>query len=68
MSNVTDENKISYKYPVLKNINDFECDEACSCRFNSERTLRDKMDYEVFVLGKNIKLEPLKIVIYSQKY
>ena len=60
--------KTCYDYPRLKNVNNFECDEACSCRFNSARSVKDKMDYEVYVLGKNIKLEPLKVQKYVQKY
>ena len=44
------------KYRDMTNINEFVCDQKCICRGTDERSNRDKMDYEIYVLGKKIDL------------
>lgn len=49
-----------YDYTDLKNLTDYQCDQPCICRFTSERSTKDRMDYDVFVLGQNITLPLMK--------
>jgi hypothetical protein len=49
-----------YTYSDLKNLTNYECDQTCMCRASNERSVRDRMDYDVYVLGKNVNLQPEK--------
>lgn len=40
------------KYTDLKNITNYECDNYCSCRFTNERSTKDRLYYDWFVLNK----------------
>lgn len=39
-------------YVPLKKVNDFGCGPKCIDRFNDERSVKDKMYYDHFVLNK----------------
>jgi hypothetical protein len=55
-------------YSQLKNVNDYTCDLPCLCRFNvDERSDKDKMYYDWFVLQKPMKL-PMNGVIPNPSF
>ena len=41
-------------YTPLDKTMDYDCGSKCLCRFNHERTVKDRMYYDIFVLGKNV--------------
>ena len=43
-------------YSDLKDTTDYTCDQACLCRFTGERSDKDKLYYNWFVLGQPMKL------------
>lgn len=45
-------------YSDLKNTVDYSCDNYCSCRFTNERSDKDKLYFDFFVLGKPMNLKP----------
>jgi hypothetical protein len=45
-------------YSTLQNTTDFSCDQPCLCRFNEERSDKDKMYYNWFVLKQPMQLPP----------
>jgi len=49
-----------YEYTDLKNLTNYQCDQPCICRFTNERSTKDKMYYDIFVLGKNVNIPPQK--------
>jgi hypothetical protein len=51
-----------YRYSDLKHVDDYSCNHECTCRDSSERSDRDKMNYNFYVLGKPMNLENAKIV------
>jgi hypothetical protein len=42
------------KYVDLEETKNFTCDQPCICRFNNERSVKDNMYYDWFVLNKPI--------------
>lgn len=50
-----------YTYTKLKNLTNYECDQQCLCRNTSERSTKDRMDYDVYVLNQNIQLPLQKV-------
>lgn len=45
-------------YSSLANTTNYSCDQKCSCRFSNERSTRDKLNYDWYVLGKPMNLPP----------
>jgi len=45
-------------YSDLENTTHYDCDQHCSCRNTTERSDKDKMYYNYFVLGKPMNLQP----------
>lgn len=45
-------------YSSLQNTTDYSCDNYCSCRFTNERSDKDTMYYNFYVLGKPMNLKP----------
>lgn len=45
-------------YSSLANTTNYSCDQKCSCRFSNERSTRDKLNYDWYVLGKPMSLPP----------
>lgn len=41
-------------YSQLKDTQHFNCDQACLCRFSGDRSTKDKMYYDWFVLDKQM--------------
>jgi hypothetical protein len=41
-------------YSQLKDTQNFNCDQTCLCRFTGERSTKDKMYYDWFVLDKPV--------------
>jgi hypothetical protein len=50
-------------YSELQNTTHYSCDQKCLCRFNDDRSSKDKMYYNWFVLNQNMVLPPS----YTQK-
>ena len=48
---------VANDYRDLNGLTNYSCDQKCLCRFNSERSTKDKMDYDIYVLGKQVNLE-----------
>ena len=48
------ENKNSYS--DLQNLTNYCCDQECLCRFTGERSVKDQMYYNWFVLDKPVNL------------
>lgn len=46
------------KYSPLTETNDFGCGPKCIDRFNKERSVKDMMYFNHFVLGKPMHLQP----------
>lgn len=44
------------KYLPLDQTTKYDCNQPCICRFTSERSNRDVMDYDYYVLNKPIDL------------
>jgi hypothetical protein len=42
------------KYVSLQETQNYECDQPCLCRFTDERSDKDRMYYDWFVLNKPI--------------
>lgn len=47
-------------YSDLQNTTHFSCDQKCLCRFNDDRSTKDKMYYNWFVLNKTITIPPVE--------
>lgn len=43
-------------YSLLQNTTNYSCDQACLCRFDEERSQKDKMYYNWFVLKQPMVL------------
>jgi hypothetical protein len=43
-------------YSILKNTTNYSCDQPCLCRFDEERSAKDRMYYNWFVLQKPMNL------------
>lgn len=46
------------QYKNLSNLTNYSCDQTCSCRFTNERSTRDMMNFNYYVLGKPMNLQP----------
>ena len=46
----------SGSYSTLENTTNYTCDQPCLCRFTSDRSDKDKMYYDWFVLKKPMDL------------
>lgn len=46
-------------YSSLKETNNHGCGPKCMMRFNDERSVKDKMYYQHFVLNKPLRLNPI---------
>jgi len=46
------------QYSELKNTANFSCDQPCLCRWTGERSSKDKMYYNWFVLNQQMQLPP----------
>jgi hypothetical protein len=46
------------QYADLAETTNYDCDQPCLCRFNGERSVKDKMYYDWFVLDKPLVLPP----------
>lgn len=53
-------------YSDLGNTTNYSCDQKCSCRGSFERSTRDKMNYDWYVLNKPMDLQPLNSGIRPQ--
>jgi hypothetical protein len=49
-------------YSDLANTTNYTCDQPCLCRFTGDRSNKDKMYYDWFVLNQPMKLTPGKII------
>jgi hypothetical protein len=47
------------RYVDLANLTNYSCDQPCLCRNTSERSTRDQMNYDYYVLGKPMHLQPM---------
>ncbi len=47
------------QYSTLQDTTNYSCDIPCLCRFDEGRSDKDKMYYDIFVLGKKVDLKPL---------
>lgn len=45
-------------YSSLEDTTHYDCDQHCLCRNTSDRSTKDKMYYDYYVLGKPINLAP----------
>lgn len=45
-------------YVPISKQTDYTCDQPCLCRFSNERSVKDKMYYDIFVLGKQVDIPP----------
>jgi hypothetical protein len=45
-------------YSLLKDTTNYSCDQACLCRFDEDRSQKDKMYYNWFVLKQPMELPP----------
>ena len=45
-------------YAPLVATTTYDCNNQCSCRFDDGRSDRDMMDYNFFVMGQPMKLNP----------
>ena len=52
----------SSQYSSLQNTTNYTCDLPCLCRWNEERSSKDKLYYDWFVLDKPMVLVPNKRV------
>ena len=52
----------STSYTDLSKTSDYSCDQECICRFSNERSNKDKMDYNYYVLGK-----PMGVLLDNKK-
>lgn len=43
-------------YTQNKDLTNYSCDQPCLCRFNEERTSKDKMYYNWFVLNQPVNI------------
>lgn len=48
------------RYVDLQNLTNYSCDQYCICRHTSERSTRDQMNYDYYVLGKPMHLQPMR--------
>lgn len=65
-SNETCSNCLSNQsYSSLSNVSDYSCNQQCSCRYTNERSDKDKMYFNFFVLGKPMNLQ---IENYEKKF
>ena len=55
-----------YSYSSLENSDVYQCDQECICRGTNERSTRDKMDYNFYVLKK--PFEEVFSNIQKEKY
>jgi len=44
-------------YSALQDTSNYTCDQKCICRFENQRSTKDQMDYQIFVLGKPLDCE-----------
>lgn len=51
-----------YLYSNVKHLDDYSCNQKCSCRDTNERSNRDIMDYNYYVLGKPMNLQNSKLI------
>lgn len=47
-------------YTPLQDTTHYDCDQYCLCRNTSERSDKDKMYYNFFVMGKPMNLQPVQ--------
>jgi hypothetical protein len=47
-----------YSYTNLKHIDEYECNQHCLCRETNERSDKDKLYYDFYVLNKSMSLKP----------
>lgn len=62
MSNYTDQSCSNclktQAYTPLRNTADYSCNQQCSCRDTNERSDKDKIYFDFYVLGKPMRLDP----------
>jgi hypothetical protein len=44
------------KYSDLEDTTNYNCDQTCLCRHTGERSVKDKMYYDWFVLNKPVQM------------
>ena len=59
-------------YYPLKDTTHYDCDQYCICRNTSERSDKDIMYYNYFVMGKPMNLQPVQgerpVSVYRENY
>jgi hypothetical protein len=46
------------KYSNLEDTTNYDCDQPCLCRNTGDRSVKDKMYYDWFVLNKPVQMPP----------
>jgi hypothetical protein len=52
-------------YAELKNTTNYSCEQPCLCRFDEERSSKDRMYYDWFVLNSPMVLPPAGQILQS---
>jgi len=60
--------KNNYSYTDVKHITDYECDQKCLCREVNERSDKDRLYYDFYVLNKPINLKSLNLKNKEKEY
>lgn len=61
------QNNNNYSYTNLKHITDYECEQECLCRETSQRSDKDKLYYDFYVLNKPINLKSDNLNLKKQE-